>query len=157
MSNPRVEEVSDSDPEEMDIDDLLPEGSIMAPANLPKPGTRTAPQQSSLPVQEQLQPQIRQGAAAAADQERSKTWACLYPVYFDSNRTRAQGRRVGAEDAVPNPLAREIVDAVQSLGAGLRIVFEPGKVHPKDWANPGRVRVNLKERSAGIVKNSKSG
>jgi len=38
----------------------------------------------------------------------------------------------------------------------LRIVFEPGKVHPKDWANPGRVRVNLKERGGGIVKNSKS-
>ena len=47
------------------------------------------------------------------------------------------------------------MDAVQLLG--LKTVFEPGKMHPKDWANPGRVRVLVKEdgkaRSAR-VKNS---
>ena len=43
---------------------------------------------------------------------------------------------------MPNPLAREIVDACQGLG--LDTVFEPGKTHPKDWANPGRVRVGLR-------------
>lgn len=50
---------------------------------------------------------------------------------------------MSAEEAVKNPLAREIVDAVQLLG--LKTVFEPGKTHPKDWANPGRVRVLVKE------------
>ena len=50
---------------------------------------------------------------------------------------------MSAEQAVKNPLAREIVDAVQLLG--LKTVFEPGKTHPKDWANPGRVRVLVKE------------
>ena len=35
------------------------------------------------------------------------------------------------------------MDAVQLLG--LKTVFEPGKMHPKDWANPGRVRVLVKE------------
>jgi len=52
-------------------------------------------------------------------------------------------------------LAREIVDAVQLLG--LKTVFEPGKMHPKDWANPGRVRVLVKEGGkarSGKVKNS---
>lgn len=44
---------------------------------------------------------------------------------------------------MPNPLAREIVDAVQLLG--LKVVFEPGKIHPRDWSNPGRVRVLLRE------------
>lgn len=62
---------------------------------------------------------------------------------------------MSAEQAVKNPLAREIVDAVQLLG--LKTVFEPGKTHPRDWANPGRVRVLVKEggraRSAK-VKNS---
>lgn len=60
--------------------------------------------------------------------------------------------------AVPNPLAREIVDAVAGLGLGGQVVFEPGKCHPKDWANPGRVRVLLKEDGkvvgGGRVKNS---
>lgn len=50
---------------------------------------------------------------------------------------------------MPNPLAREIVEAVQLLG--LDTVFEPGKVHPKDWSNPGRVRVLIKE--GGRVRN----
>ena len=73
----------------------------------------------------------------------------MYPLYFDAGRTRAEGRRVGKELAVENPLAREIVDAVQLLG--LNVVFEPGKLHPKDWANPGRVRTLIKED--GRVKN----
>jgi len=63
---------------------------------------------------------------------------------------------VGNEHAVPNPLAREIVDAVQMLG--LKTVFEPGKMHPRDWSNPGRVRVLVKEEGrarSGRVKNSK--
>ncbi len=50
-----------------------------------------------------------------------------------------------------NPLAREMVDAVQALG--LSVVFEPGKTHPKDWSNPGRVRVLVKE--GGRVKNAR--
>jgi signal recognition particle subunit SEC65 len=57
--------------------------------------------------------------------------------------------------AVLNPLARDIVDAV--AGLGVKVAFEPGKTHPKDWANPGRVKVFLKEpgrRTA--VKNSTS-
>ena len=58
---------------------------------------------------------------------------------------------MGKEQAVPNPLAREMVDAVQMLG--LKTVFEPGKTHPKDWGNPGRVRVELQE-GGGKVKNS---
>ena len=64
---------------------------------------------------------------------------------------------MGQELAVANPLAKEIVDAVQLLG--LDTVFEPGKLHPKDWSNPGRVRVLIKEggrvRNRG-VKNSTS-
>jgi len=42
---------------------------------------------------------------------------------------------------------------------GLKTVFEPAKTHPKDWSNPGRVRVLVKEggkaRVAG-VRNSMS-
>ncbi len=62
---------------------------------------------------------------------------------------------MSAEQAIKNPLAREIVDAVQLLG--LKTVFEPGKTHPRDWANPGRVRVLVKEGGRarrGSVKNS---
>ena len=66
------------------------------------------------------------------------------------------------ENAVANPLAREIVEAVHHiggiLGVALQIVFEPSKCHPKDWANPGRVRVLVKKDGKAVhskVGNSK--
>ncbi|KAJ9632106.1 signal recognition particle subunit [Taxawa tesnikishii (nom. ined.)] len=130
----RVEELSDSDsdPPEMDPSDFDPAmlQSLISPANIPSTS-------SSDPV---LQPHLpnRVPASQAAERERTKHYQCLYPVYFDSTRSRAEGRRVGKEQAVPNPLAREIADACSQLGLGGQIVFEPGKCHPKDWANPGR-------------------
>ena len=82
-------------------------------------------------------------------QEKSKSYQCIYPVYFDATRSREQGRRVKKSDAVANPLAREIVEALAQLGkeenVALQIVLEPTKTHPKDWANPGRVKVQVKK------------
>ncbi|EAA26541.1 signal recognition particle sec65 subunit [Neurospora crassa OR74A] len=77
------------------------------------------------------------------DDSAYKSFQCLYPCYFDATRSRAEGRRVSKELAVPNPLATEIVNACAQLR--LSVVLEAGKLHPKDWANPGRVKVNLKE------------
>ncbi|KAI9730270.1 MAG: signal recognition particle subunit [Cirrosporium novae-zelandiae] len=133
----RIEEVSDSDPEEMDPSDFDPgflpnQSSQLSPTNFPA--------SSSLPPQAQAQ-HLR--AASAADAEKIKHWQCLYPIYFDKTRSKVGGRRVGYELAVENPLAKEILDAVELLG--LRAQFEPGKMHPKDWSNPGRVKVLLKE------------
>lgn len=148
----RIEEVSDSDlgdsdPSEQDPDDFAP--AIFRPSSVAAP---------SSPSPTQLQPQFRAPTSNFDNtNDRHKRYQCLYPLYFDANRTRSQGRRVGQELAVQNPLAREIVDAVQLLG--LDTVFEPGKLHPKDWSNPGRVRVLIKEggrvRNRG-VKNSMS-
>ncbi len=132
----RIEELSDSDdssnPPEDDIDDAL-----IRPSDIPPPNALQPPR-----AQQQLPPQQNRPVNSNPPPEY-KHYQCIYPLYFDANRTRAQGRRVGAELAVQNPLAREIVDAVQLLG--LKTVFEPGKMHPKDWANPGRVRVLVKE------------
>lgn len=139
--HPRIEEISDSDsdPSDQDPTDFDPTSIIQ----------RAPPPRSSFPPppsHEQLRPQF-QAPTSTADTERHKRWQCLYPIYFDLNRTRAEGRRVGKELAVANPLAREIVDAV--AGLGLNTVFEPGKMHPKDWGNPGRVRCALKEGGRG--------
>lgn len=146
----RIEELSDSDsdPPDMDPSDFDPpshsaNSSLMMPSSVPST-------QSSR--QEMLQPQL-QSRSVQPDPEVTKSWHCLYPVYFDSSRTRQEGRRVSKSLAVPNPLAREIVDAASELG--LKVAFEPGKTHPKDWANPGRVKVYLKEPgNRSIVKNS---
>lgn len=127
MSHARVEEVSDSDPEEVAPSDFnqaqFAKESIISPSIVPGPGAGIRPSE--------------------ARREIPKHFQCLYPVYFDKTRSRAEGRKVGSELAVENPLARDILDAVQMLG--LRVGFEPEKLHPKDWANPGRVRVMLKD------------
>lgn len=101
--NPRVEEVSDSDsdPPEMDISDV--------PSLIPASAIPT----SSMPT-EMLQPQSP-AVRASTDREASKHYQCLYPVYFDKSRTRAEGRRIGNELAVENPLAREMADAAVGL------------------------------------------
>lgn len=150
--HPRIEEVSDtdSDPSDMDPAEFDP-ANIMERVNPSSNKSLITP--SAIPA-----------SSAAASQERFQTtrdsstykhYQCLYPLYFDAGRSRAEGRRVGKELAIPNPLAREIVDAVQNLG--LSCVFEPGKCHPKDWANPGRIKVLIKKDGKPVnprVKNS---
>ncbi|KAG7113867.1 Signal recognition particle SEC65 subunit like protein [Verticillium longisporum] len=149
MSHARIEEVSDSDlesasdPSEGDIDDF-DDADILRRVD-PKHGT---PAQTNVPTPQTARPSAPAAGQApdanfhtTADASQYADYHCLYPVYFDAARTRAEGRRVSAARAVRNPLAREIVNAC----AALRIptLFEPGKSHPKDWANPGRVKVRL--------------
>ncbi|KAK1765554.1 hypothetical protein QBC33DRAFT_579667 [Phialemonium atrogriseum] len=157
--HPQIEEVSDSDdvsdPSEDDIDDfteadivrrVTPASSSKAP---PKPSSSSSSSSSA------SGPAAQQQSRAAAQIPTSSPhttagnpaayagYQCLYPVYFDASRSRAEGRRVSASLAVRSPLAAEIASACQRLR--LAPVLEATKLHPKDWANPGRVRVLLKE------------
>lgn len=129
----RIEEVSDSEPEELD-DNSDPEEGDVDDILLPSRGAGN--------IVDPTQPPNRP-AATTQDPDRFKKWQLLYPLYFDKNKTRAEGRRIDKEQAVENPLARSICDAVYALG--LQLAFEAGKTHPRDWANPGRVRVLLKQ------------
>lgn len=183
MSNPRIEEVDDDevadDPEEMDLDSFdfarPQQGSLgqQAAAVRDAPSQMTPDMMQAL-LQGQQQhgssgqtsvPQMPRGGGSGASaqerermqreqQERSKAYQCLYPVYFDSTRTREEGRRVRKEDGVPNPLAREIVEALSQIGqeknVPFQIVLEPTKTHPKDWANPGRVKVLVKKEGKAV-------
>lgn len=149
----RIEEVSDSDlesdPSEQDLEDF-------APISLARPSAPTLPTPTQHDFAQIQAAAAQRTASSPANDLKIKKYQCLYPLYFDVNRSRAQGRRVGKEFAVRNPLAREIVDAVQLLG--LDTVFEPGKTHPKDWSNPGRVRVLVKENGSArnrAVQNSR--
>ncbi|GAB7353984.1 hypothetical protein MBLNU459_g4579t1 [Dothideomycetes sp. NU459] len=160
----RIEEVSDSDsdPSDMDPADFDPGllNEIIRPADIPSSssarGPASAPAQGVSPM---LQPHFpgRPPPSQAADRERTKHYQCLYPVYFDATRSRAEGRRVAKDEGVANPLAQDIANAVSQLDVAGQVVFEPGKIHPKDWANPGRVRVLIKENGKpagrGTIKN----
>ncbi|KAL6871190.1 signal recognition particle, Sec65/Srp19 subunit [Trichoderma novae-zelandiae] len=174
MSHPRVEEVSDSDPdmvsdpEEVDLDDFA-DSDIMR-ARVPS----TQQQRSSdddddddqlqriqrsmnpeaVPQMQMLNPLSGPQTSTlppTADRSAYNGFQCLYPVYFDASRSRAEGRRVSSALAVRNPLAREIANACSRLR--LQTLLEPEKIHPKDWANPGRVKVGLKKgagQQAGV-------
>ncbi|KAJ5378459.1 Signal recognition particle SEC65 subunit [Penicillium cosmopolitanum] len=153
MSHARVEELSDSDPEEIaPSDDDFADNVIIEPiaprqANPPK--ATPAPAPAPAPP---MMNQMPMNQVPEPTREIPKHFQCLYPIYFDKTRSRTDGRKVGSELAVENPLARDIVDAVQMLG--LQAGLEPEKLHPKDWANPGRVRVLLKNED-GKSMNSK--
>ncbi|KAK6226146.1 signal recognition particle subunit srp19 [Colletotrichum tabaci] len=144
MSHPRIEEVEDSDleasdPSEGDIDDfddidilrrVEPKTpSQINPSNIPS----TAAPRPGAPGSE---------FQTTTDPKQYADFQCLYPVYFDARRTRAEGRRVPRSLAVENPIAREIVNACAALR--LPTLFEPAKFHPKDWANPGRVKIRIR-------------
>ncbi|KAM0247874.1 hypothetical protein ACHAQJ_009690 [Trichoderma viride] len=172
MSHPRVEEVSDSDPdiisdpEEVDLDDFADTDIIRARG----PSTRNQPTVDSSDDDEDIDVNAAARAAAAAqaraqflnpmsgpgtqniqsaaDRAAFNDFQCLYPVYFDASRSRAEGRRVSSALAVKNPLAREIANACSRLR--LQTLLEPEKIHPKDWANPGRVKVGLKKAGSSV-------
>ncbi|KAG6034612.1 hypothetical protein E4U40_003680 [Claviceps sp. LM458 group G5] len=151
MSRAIVEECSDSDPDmvpdpdEDDIDDFLDSDIIRR-----MPPTTSTGSQQQLPLRPHPHPQTQHHhqhhqpptQLAAPDRSAFNSYQCLYPIYFDSLRTRTQGRRVPSSLASPSPLAREIATACSQLR--LQTVLEPDKTHPKDWANPGRVKVCLK-------------
>lgn len=156
MSHPRIEEVSDSDlsdPEEADIDDF-DEADIMRripdPVAIAKAVSTPAPSAASHILNPASMPQTST-LPPAADRTAYADFQCLYPVYFDAARSRAEGRRVPASLAVKDPLAREIANACSRLR--LPTLFEPEKVHPKDWANPGRVKVGLKKTPGTLINN----
>ncbi|KAI9016385.1 signal recognition particle, SRP19 subunit [Phycomyces nitens] len=78
------------------------------------------------------------------DPSEYKDWVCVYPAYIDADKSVTEGRKISKSSAVKNPHAYHMALAVQSMG--LSVVYE-GKKHPRDWANPGRVRVQLKNKS----------
>ncbi|KAF7323729.1 hypothetical protein MKEN_00593800 [Mycena kentingensis (nom. inval.)] len=83
-------------------------------------------------------------AATTTDITPYKNWTCIYPIYLDAKRAYGTGlRRVPRDKAVWWPLSKDIADAATSLG--LPVLHEVNKAHPRDWENPGRVRVQWKK------------
>jgi signal recognition particle subunit SRP19 len=157
-----VEEIKDDDIDNMDFDpaDFDPKKSVAAAAAASKPFA----QSPSAATAQQIPPLGAMPGAGAipmaggipilndkTDMEEFKHWHVIYPVYFDKAKSHSEGRRVPIQLAVENPLAQTITAACKSLG--VRALWEVAKCHPKDWANPGRVRVELRE--GGPAKNKR--
>ncbi|PPQ82239.1 hypothetical protein CVT26_009257 [Gymnopilus dilepis] len=84
------------------------------------------------------------GSNRVTDITPYKNWTCIYPIYIDAKRPYGTGqRRVERAKSVWWPLSKDIADAASRLGLGT--LHEVHKFHPRDWENPGRVRVQWKK------------
>ncbi|KAJ3569542.1 hypothetical protein NP233_g4982 [Leucocoprinus birnbaumii] len=84
------------------------------------------------------------GPTSTVDSSTYKTWTCIYPIYLDAKRPYGTGqRRVARAKSLWWPLSKDIADAANRLGLGT--LHEVTKSHPRDWENPGRVRVQWKK------------
>jgi signal recognition particle subunit SRP19 len=63
----------------------------------------------------------------------------IWPAFLDAELTRAEGRRVNLEQAVPEPTVDEIAQAVQQVGYDA--VIERDKQYSREWEPRGRVVV----------------
>lgn len=157
-----IEEIED-DIDNMDLDpaDFDPRGPVIGQVKASSQSASSAPSASATasrasgPSSAASFPSIPTKAGNVPllnpqDMDQFKHWNVIYPIYFDKRRARAEGRRVSEKLAVENPLAETLMHACRELR--IRTVFEANKTHPKDWANPGRVRVDLSENFGGTRK-----
>lgn len=74
----------------------------------------------------------------------------IWPVYIDSDRTQAEGRRIPRGYAVSSPKLREISRAAGKLG--LNPLVEKDKSYPKLWwEKSGRVIVDKNMSKREII------
>lgn len=154
---PTLEEVDEDDIDNMDMDIAQFDPNLrtpIAPINKPTvtrsqdlepplfpniPMPTQSQQSSSLANPDLIDPE----KFSEAEKEHLSKFQVIYPCYFDKKRTHKEGRRVSADKAVENPIAKTISDACRKLH--IPVLLELDKSHPQDFGNPGRVRVLIKD------------
>ncbi|KAL5564696.1 hypothetical protein UlMin_027860 [Ulmus minor] len=79
----------------------------------------------------------------AGEMANIKKWVVMYPVYINSKKTIAEGRRIGVSKACENPTCAEIGDCCSHFK--IPFAIEIDKAYPRDFMQVGRVRVLLKK------------
>jgi len=76
--------------------------------------------------------------------------AIIWPIYFDQNKTRKEGRRVPKNQAVISPKILEIKEAADKLGLENEIRTEAHfpKIH---WSKTGMLLVEKNEAKEAII------
>lgn len=74
----------------------------------------------------------------------------LWPAYFDSSKTRSEGRKLPKNLAIANPTIAELHVAAAKLG--LKPEMEAEAAHPTiPWRKTGRILVEKKEPKMQIL------
>ncbi|KAJ3523242.1 hypothetical protein NMY22_g11529 [Coprinellus aureogranulatus] len=117
-----------------------------------------AEEQQAGPASPQRQSRFAPGPAETStiqDITPYKTWTCIYPIYLDAKRPYGTGqRRVSRAKSLWWPQSKDISEA--SIRLGLPAIHEVNKSHPRDWENPGRVRVGWKKNGQLVNPNIKT-
>jgi len=83
------------------------------------------------------------------DKER---WICIYPAYLNSKKTRGEGRRIPAANAVENPNYQEIRDVIAAAGF---VVGVENKKYCREVSNEptarGRIRVHFRNDDGSLI------
>jgi signal recognition particle subunit SRP19 len=77
----------------------------------------------------------------------------IWPIYFNADRSRAEGRMVSLQDAVKEPNLDLVITA--SLKSGFKPEIEREKKHPKTWHKDeasGRILVAKKGSKSAVLK-----
>ncbi|KZT28048.1 signal recognition particle, SRP19 subunit [Neolentinus lepideus HHB14362 ss-1] len=118
--------------EEIDFEEPASRGPKAGPASPSQPQFRVPPGEAGRPQN------------VVTDITPYKSWTCIYPIYIDAKRAYGGGeRRISRAKAVWWPLSKDIADVSTRLG--LQALHEVQKSHPRDWDNPGRVRIQWKK------------
>ncbi len=73
----------------------------------------------------------------------------IWPIYFDADASRREGRRLPKEKALSNPQVDDIVKAAKQLGLN---PIKEGKSYPSRWwRKEGRVLVNRERKKIEIL------
>ncbi|MGC8936687.1 MAG: signal recognition particle subunit SRP19/SEC65 family protein [Candidatus Methanomethylicaceae archaeon] len=81
---------------------------------------------------------------------RERDYAVIWPAYFDSKRTRLEGRKVPKKLAVESPSIELIFEVCKELG--LDPILEKGKRLPRShWEGTGRVLIRKTKKKNELV------
>ena len=75
----------------------------------------------------------------------------LWPVYFDSTKTRTEGRRVPKNLAVPSPKIEELQKATERTGLHSEAVLE-ARCPSTPWQKTGMAVVSKRGSKTKIIK-----
>jgi len=75
----------------------------------------------------------------------------IWPAYFDSTKTRKDGRRIPKSLAVPSPKILEIKDAVEKIGLEDELVADAGYPR-KPWLKTGMLLVKKNEPKDQVIR-----
>jgi signal recognition particle subunit SRP19 len=75
----------------------------------------------------------------------------IWPTYFDSTKTRRDGRRIPQSLATPSPKILEIKDAAEKIGLEYELVADAG-YSKISWLKTGMILVKKNEAKEQIIR-----